>query len=100
MKRRITGKGLSRQERENVLTKTDFSKGIMPQEKYIPFGKHYIYQHRINDDIVNIKRHNGVNITGIPVRRVSKHLGEVMRTIIGHGIPSYNQIDNFNYFIK
>jgi hypothetical protein len=92
-KPRITGRGLSRQIREDVLTKTDFTRGIMPQEKYIPFGKHYIDQHRINDDIVNIKRHNGVNIVGIPVRRVSKHLGEVMRTIIGQGIPSYNQID-------
>jgi hypothetical protein len=92
-KPRITGRGLSRQVRENVLPFTDFSKGIMPQDKYIPIGKHFIDHHRLNDDIINIKRHNGVNISGIPVRRVSKHMGEVMRTIIGNGIPSYNQID-------
>lgn len=92
-RKRIVGKGLSRQVRENVLTKTDFTKGIMPQEKYVPFGKHYINHHRLNDDTIDIKRHNGVNIVGIPVRRVSKHLGEVMRTIVGKGVPSYNQID-------
>jgi len=92
-KPRIRGRGLSRQVRENVIPFTDFSKGIMPQDKYVPIGKHFIDHHRLNDDIINIKRHNGVNISGIPVRRVSKHMGEVMRTIIGNGIPSYNQID-------
>jgi hypothetical protein len=90
---RMMGRGLSRKVRENVLPFTDFSKGIMPQDKYVPIGKHFIDHHRLNDDIINIKRHNGVNISGIPVRRVSKHMGEVMRTIIGNGIPSYNQID-------
>jgi hypothetical protein len=82
------GRGLS-----NSNLQTDFSQGIMPTHKYVPFGRYFIDHHRINDDIISLRRGNGVNIFGLPVRRVSKDLGEVVRTIVKNGHPSYNQIE-------
>ena len=49
---------------------------------YVPFGRYFIDHHRINDDILSLRRGNGVNIVGLPVRRLSKDLGEVVRTIV------------------
>ena len=65
----------------------------MPTLKYVPFGRYFIDHHRINDDILSLRRGNGVNIVGLPVRRLSKDLGEVVRTIVKNEHPSYNQID-------
>ena len=87
---RMHGSGLSK---PTVILQTDFSQGIMPTQKYVPFGRYFIDHHRINDDIMSLRRGNGVNIFGLPVRRVTKDLGEVVRTILKNGHPSYNQID-------
>ena len=88
---RMSGRGLSK--KPNVVLQTDFSQGIMPTQKYVPFGRYFIDHHRINDDVISLRRGNGVNIVGLPVRRVSKDLGEVVRTIIKQDHPSYNQIN-------
>jgi len=88
---RMYGRGLSK--KPNVALQTDFSQGIMPTQKYVPFGRYFIDHHRINDDILSLRRGNGVNIVGLPVRRLSKDLGEVVRTIVKNEHPSYNQID-------
>jgi hypothetical protein len=87
---RMHGRGLSNPDE---ILQTDFSQGIMPTQKYVPFGRYFIDHHRINDDIISLRRGNGVNIFGLPVRRVTKDLGEVVRTILKNGHPSYNQID-------
>jgi hypothetical protein len=70
----------------------DTSKGIMPQSKYVPFGRFAIDTHRLNDDIISLKRGKGINVSGFPVKRVSKHLGAVVRDIVGGGQPHYNNL--------
>jgi hypothetical protein len=91
---RIHGSGLSK--KPSVILQTDFSQGIMPTHKYVPFGRYFIDHHRINDDILSLRRGNGVNIVGLPVRRLSKDLGEVVRTILKDEHPSYNQIEKLS----
>jgi hypothetical protein len=70
----------------------DTTKGIMPQSKYVPFGRFAIDTHRLNDDIISLKRGKGINVSGFPVVRVSKHLGAVVRDIVGGGQPQYNNL--------
>jgi len=70
----------------------DTTKGIMPQSKYVPFGRFAIDTHRLNDDIISLKRGKGINVSGFPVVRVSKHLGAVVRDIVGGGQPNYNNL--------
>jgi len=89
---RMHGRGLSK--KPNVVLQTDFSQGIMPSQKYVPFGRYFIDHHRINDDIFSLRRANGGNIVSLPVRRLSKDLGKVVRTILKNEHPSYNDIDN------
>jgi hypothetical protein len=84
------GRGLHRMHGRGL---SNVTVGIMPTQKYVPFGRYFIDHHRINDDIISLRRGNGVNIFGLPVRRVTKDLGEVVRTILKNGHPSYNQID-------
>ena len=64
----------------------------MPQSKYVPFGRFAIDTHRLNDDIISLKRGKGINVSGFPVVRVSKHLGAVVRDIVGGGQPNYNNL--------
>jgi hypothetical protein len=82
---RIRGTGLQH--------RTDYNSGIMQEYKYVPFGKYHIDQHRLNDDIVAMKRPTGVNVAGFPVQRVSKSLGSVMRSIVGGGQPQFHQLE-------
>ena len=70
----------------------DTTKGIMTQSKYVPFGRFAIDTHRLNDDIISLTRGKGINVSGFPVVRVSKHLGSIMRDIVGGGQPSYNHL--------
>jgi len=70
----------------------DNSTGIMPQNKYVPFGRYAIDTHRLNDDIIALKRGKGINVSGFPVVRVSKHLGAIVRDIVGGGQPQYHHL--------
>ena len=76
-----------------IYDEIDYSAGIMPKNKYAPFGKYFIDSHRLNDNVVSVRRANGVNISGLPVKLVSKDLGEVIRTILGGGLPQYHHLD-------
>jgi hypothetical protein len=91
----IKGKGIqSKYQKRSITHKTDFTKGIVSNNsKYIPFGRYHIDQHRLNDNIVSIRRHTGCNIQGLPVSRISKDLGSVLRTIVGGGQPQFHQLE-------
>jgi len=86
---KIKGKGISK----GILDKVDYSNGIIAKNKFVPFGKFFIDTNRLNDNIISIKRGKGINISGLPVQRVSNELGSVMRTIVGNGQPKYNEIE-------
>jgi hypothetical protein len=64
--------------------------------RYATFGRFKINTHKLNDDIITLKRITGCNVDGIPVKRVSKELGNVMRTIVGGGHPEYRHLDKLS----
>ena len=59
---------------------------------HVPFGRYYIDNTRLGDNIVALKRENGVNVSGMPVIRVSPELGSTLRTIVGGGQPEYHSL--------
>jgi hypothetical protein len=91
--RRSKGRGVSGR---GILIDTT-EKGVMENpNRYVPFGRFHINTHRLNDDIINLKRHTGCNVDGFPVRRVSKDFGNVIRTIVGGGHPEYRQLEKLD----
>jgi hypothetical protein len=90
---RIKGKGVYRNK---IVKSTDYSKGIMPVNKYVPFGRFHIDNHKLGNDIVSIKRGTGCNVSGFPVERVSKELAGVLRTIVGGGQPQFHQLEKLS----
>jgi hypothetical protein len=66
--------------------------GIKPKNNYLQFGKYYINENKLKDNIISIRRHNGVNVSDIPVRRITNDLGNVIRTISGNGQPHFDDL--------
>jgi hypothetical protein len=66
--------------------------GIKPKNNYLQFGKYYINENKLKDNIICIRRHNGVNVSDIPVRRITNDLGNVIRTISGNGQPHFDDL--------
>ena len=77
--------------------KIDESKGITPVKKYYPFGKYFVNSHKLNHgNVLSIKSKSGTNIREYPSKSVSPHLGSVIKTIIGGGVPSWNDMDKLS----
>ena len=84
----VKGKGIQRDPNVEGIEKNP--------NRYATFGRFRINTHKLNDDIITLKRPTGCNVDGIPVRRVSKELGNVMRTIVGGGHPEYRHLDKLS----
>jgi hypothetical protein len=91
------GKGFGRIRGRGIIAENaNYSEGIMSTSKHVPFGRFFINNHKLNDNIISIKRPHGGNITGLPVERVTAELGEVLRTITGGGQPTFNQLEKLS----
>ena len=74
--------------------KIDHNKGIQPVKKYHPFGKYFVNSHKLNHgNVLSIKSKSGTNVREYPSRIVSPHLGHVIKTIVGGGVPSWNDME-------
>lgn len=89
---RPKGSGIARPFKEKV----DLSRGIEPDRRFVKFGRFLINTNKLHDDIVAIKRPSGSNITEFPSQRVSTHLSNVFKKIIGGGVPSFNELSSLN----
>ena len=83
-----TGKGIGRGMRGRGL-----STGVKATERFVPFGRYVINQHRLNSDIVAVKRPAGSCIKDFPSCRVGKNLGKVIRKIAGGGLPKFEEFE-------
>ena len=92
-KRRGRPKGSGISFKDNI----DHAKGIQPVKKYHPFGKYFVNSHKLNNgNVLSIKSKSGTNVREYPSRTVSQHLGNVIKTIIGGGVPSYNDMEKLS----
>lgn len=70
--------------------------GVKATQRFVPFGRYIINTHRLNDDIVAIKRHKGGCLKEFPSTRISNRLGCIIREIVGGGVPTFNDLDDLN----
>jgi hypothetical protein len=89
-KRRGRPKGSGISFKDNI----DHDKGIQPVKKYHPFGKYFVNSHKLNNgSVLSIKSKSGTNVREYPSKTVSRNLGHVIKTIIGGGVPSWNDME-------
>jgi hypothetical protein len=92
-KRRGRPKGSGISFKDNI----DHDKGIQPVKKYHPFGKYFINSHKLNHgNILSIRSKSGTNVREYPSRTVTPHMASIVKTIIGGGVPSYNDMEKLS----
>ena len=75
---------------------TDWSKGVNQTKRFVPIGRYIINKHRLDDDVVAMKRPAGSCIKDFPSTRVSSKLGKVIRHIVGGGIPEFDALEDLD----
>lgn len=93
--RGMKGKGIARARPSQVLqSDIDYTKGIQPSAKFVPIGRYLINKRQLDKDIIAIKRPAGSTIPTLPSQRVSRNFGNVMRKVVGGGLPTYEELSN------
>lgn len=92
---KMSGKGLrpkiEKPYRQSIAHLVD--KPIEKPKPYTPFGRYYINKHRLEGEgIIAFRQPSGNTINTLPTEKVSKNFSKVMRTLVGNGIPSYEEI--------
>lgn len=107
--RDVIGKGFGRRDRmkggsvKSVMKRdgstVDLNAGIRDDVKiasYIPFGRYLINRKKLNDNIVMVKKPNGLFMGDLKSRRVSDKVRNVIEKIIGGNIPTYNDYNTLD----
>ena len=71
----------------------DYSKGLLETKRFAPIGRYIINTHRLNKDVIALKRPSGSTLVNFPSEKVSSRLGDVVRLIVGGSIPSYEDFE-------
>lgn len=91
----MKGTGISRVRPSQVFqSDIDYTKGIQSSAKFVPIGRYLINKRQLDKDIIAIKRPAGSTIPTLPSQRVSRNFGNVMRKVIGGGLPTYDELSN------
>jgi len=92
------GRGLQRRIRTSQVfdSDIDYTKAVKAGPKFIPIGRYLINKRQLDKDIIAIKRPAGSIINGLPSQRVSKNSANIIRKIIGGGVPNYNELNELN----
>jgi len=86
--------GSTRPHRADILTDEDidFSSGIRVEPRFIPFGKYVLNKRMLQDNIISLKTKNGGYIKDFKTEKVGSSLGGVLKTIVGNGMPSFDEL--------
>jgi len=107
---KISGHGLRRRGRpkgcgvgkrtsytESVKAHTAYDKGVMESPRFVKFGRYLVNTHKLNkDDILALKQPSGATLVDFPSVRISKNLSNVVKKMIGGGVPSYNELNGLS----
>lgn len=67
--------------------------GIKSKTPFISFGKHFINNNKLQDGVISLRHKSGAGLPNFPSRKVSPNLSSIIKTIVGGGMPSYNDVD-------
>jgi len=79
-----------------ISERIDDTKGIKQGHTHVPFGKYIINKNRLDDDIFSFKHVKGYGVKGYPSKKISRNLSNVIKTIIGGGVPKFNELSNLS----
>jgi len=79
-----------------ISERIDNTKGIKQGHTHVPFGKYIINKNRLDDDIISVKHVKGYGVKGYPSKKISRNLSNVIKTIIGGGVPKFNELSNLS----
>jgi hypothetical protein len=71
----------------------DSSMGVKSKTPFISFGKHFINSNKLQDGVISLRHKSGAGLPNFPSRKVSNNLTSIIKTIVGGGMPSYNDVD-------
>ena len=89
---RPRGSGIVKPLNERI----DKTQGIKQGHTHVPFGKYIINKNRLDDDIFSFKHVKGYGVKGYPSKKISRNLSNVIKTIIGGGVPKFNELANLS----
>jgi hypothetical protein len=105
----IGGNGIKRKPRRgcgivkknyNVLQDKDidWKSGVsVPNSaRYVPFGRYVINKRRLGEGIISIRTPSGACLNDIKSERVSPNILSVVRTMLGGGSPTFEDIEKLN----
>ena len=88
---RPKGKGISIPISENIE-----KIGISPTLKYSNFGKYLLHNGKLRDNVISMKTGKGISVVGYPSTKVSKVFSKVVKTILGGGLPSFDDMSKLS----
>ena len=91
MKRRGRPKGCGIKKTFNDYVDPDA--GIKSKTPFVSFGKHLINSNKLYDGVISLRHKSGAGLPNLPARKVSPNLANIIKTIVGGGMPSYNEVD-------
>lgn len=65
---------------------------LRKKANFIGFGINEIHQKQLDKGLVKIRRSTKSNYMDMPTRRVSTNLQGILKTIVGGGVPNYNDL--------
>ena len=74
----------------------DLDAGVKSKTPFISFGKHFINNNKLQDGIISLRHKSGAGLPNLPSRKVSPNLSSIIKTIVGGGMPSYNDVDKLS----
>jgi hypothetical protein len=100
----VTGLGLKRRGRPKgsglvkpIHERIDHTKGIKQGSTHLPFGKYILNKNKLDNDIFYFKHSKGTGIKGYPASKISKNLSRVIKTIVGGGVPAFEELNNLSH---
>jgi hypothetical protein len=91
-KGRPKGSGLVKPLHERI----DSNMGIKQGHTHVPFGRYLLNKNRLDENVFSFKHIKGYGIRGYPSKRISKNLSNIIKTIVGGGIPKFDELSNLS----
>jgi hypothetical protein len=97
---KMKGKGLVekpyRQSIAHLIDTEEIGKVERPK-MYVPFGRYFINRNRLNQDgIIAFRTPSGNVIPNLSTEKVSSSMAKVMKSLIGGGMPEFDNISGLN----
>jgi hypothetical protein len=97
---KMKGKGLVekpyRQSIAHLIDTSELDKMERPK-MYVPFGRYFVNKHRLNQDgILAFRTPAGNVVPNLSTEKVSSSMANVMKSLIGGGMPEFDNISGLN----